>query len=51
MINEEDETLEGRLTAVTEDLITLVIKHKKKEEELTLQIDKIKKAKILVSFK
>ena len=51
VINEEDETLEGRLAAVTEDLITLIIKHKKKEEELTLHIDKIKKAKILVSFK
>lgn len=51
VINDEDETLEGKLTAVTEDSITVIKKEKKKEEELILPIDKIKKAKILVSFK
>jgi ribosome maturation factor RimP len=51
VINDEDETMEGKLTAVTEDSITVIKKEKKKEEELILPIDKIKKAKILVSFK
>jgi len=51
VINDEDETLEGRLTAVSDDAVTLIIKQKKKEEEVILLIDKIKKAKILVSFK
>jgi len=51
VISDEDETIEGRLTAVSETSITLIIKQKKKEEELILLKDKIKKAKILVSFK
>lgn len=49
IVNDEEETIEGRLKEVKEDQITISVG--KKEEEVILEYDKIKKAKILVSFK
>ncbi len=46
---DEEETIEGRLKEVQEDQIMISIG--KKEEEINLKFDKIRKAKILVSFK
>lgn len=49
IVNDEEETIEGRLKEVKEDQIMISVG--KKEEEVILEYDKIKKAKILVSFK
>ena len=49
IVTDEEETIEGRLKEVQEDQIMISIG--KKKEEFNLEFDKIRKAKILVSFK